>query len=160
MTEPTSPARQAWAKLAPRERRGIALAAGAVGLALLWLLALAPALRSVQSLPGELERAELELQQMQALATEATGLRATPAVSSEQALAALNTATAELGAAGKLQIQGDRAVLTLNGVDAVALRTWLERARGAARARPLEAQLNRAGNGYSGTLVLGLGSAP
>jgi general secretion pathway protein M len=157
---PAAQLRLFWGKLAPRERRGVALAGATLGGLLLWLFALAPALRSVQSLPIDIDRAELQLQQMQALAAEASGLRATPPVTSAQALAALNSATAELGAAGRLQIQGDRAVLTLSGVDGSALRTWLERARGAARARPLEAQLSRSGNGYSGTLVLGLGAPP
>ena len=40
---------------------------------------------------------------------------------------------------------------------------WLGEVRGAARARPVEAQLTRAANGYSGSLVLqlpGAGAAP
>ena len=53
-----------------------------------------------------------------------------------------------------LALQGDRAVLTLNGVGTGALRDWLAEARTGARARPLEANLARAAQGYSGTLVV------
>jgi len=54
-------------------------------------------------------------------------------------------------------VQGDRAVLTLSGVGTGALRDWLAEARSGARARPLEANLTRAAQGYSGTLVVVLG---
>ena len=70
------------------------------------------------------------------------------------------SATERLGAQGKLLLQGDRATLTLTGVDPEALRTWLSEARSGARARPVDAQLQRGAAGYSGTLSLTLGAAP
>ncbi|HEY1393543.1 MAG TPA: type II secretion system protein GspM, partial [Methylibium sp.] len=66
------------------------------------------------------------------------------------------SATERLGQAARLAVQGDRATLTLNGVSGDALVAWLDGARHAARARPIEAQLARSGTGYSGTLVLAL----
>ncbi len=69
-------------------------------------------------------------------------------------------ATASLGAAGRLSVQGDRATLSVTGVDAPALREWLEAARSAARARPVEAQLMRSGDGYTGTLMVSIGGPP
>ena len=74
--------------------------------------------------------------------------------------AALKAATERLGDKAKLSLQGDRAVLTLNGAGTEALRGWLAEARSGARARPLEANLLRAGTGYSGTLVLSIGGNP
>ena len=50
-------------------------------------------------------------------------------------------------------------MLTLNGASTSQLRGWLAEARSGARARPLEANLSRAGGGYSGTLVVTLGGA-
>jgi general secretion pathway protein M len=74
-----------------------------------------------------------------------------------QAAAALQSATARLGPQGRLLLQGERAILTLNGVGTSALRDWLAEARTGARARPLEANLSRAGTGISGTVVLAIG---
>jgi general secretion pathway protein M len=55
-------------------------------------------------------------------------------------------------------MQGDRASLTLNGVSPEALRGWLLEARSAARVRPVEAQLARGPQGFTGTLVVSLSS--
>jgi general secretion pathway protein M len=57
-------------------------------------------------------------------------------------------------------VQGERAVLTLNGVGPQALREWLQEARSAARARPLEANLSRGPAGFSGSIVLSTGGTP
>jgi len=57
-------------------------------------------------------------------------------------------------------IQGERATLTLNtGVNPEALRAWLNEARSGARARPVEAQLQRGPLGYTGTIGVALGGA-
>jgi general secretion pathway protein M len=155
-----APLRQWWRALPGRERRLLLMAAGLVGLALLWWLALQPALRTLRSAPAEIEAAEAQLRAMQRLAAESTELRNTPPVNSEQAAAALRAATERLGERAKLSLQGDRAVLTLNGVATSQLRDWLGEARSGARARPVEASLLRSGEGFSGTLVLAIGGAP
>ena len=72
-------------------------------------------------------------------------------------------ASEALGTAGRLQLVGDRATLTLTGVNGTQLRDWLAEARSAARARPTEANLTRGPQGYSGSIVVllpGAGSAP
>jgi general secretion pathway protein M len=94
---------------------------------------------------------------MQRLAAEAAQLRAQPAVSAVQSTAALQAATDRLGDSGRLALQGDRAVLTLNGASPAQLRDWLSEARSGARARPVQAQLTRGDNGYSGTLAVAFG---
>jgi general secretion pathway protein M len=155
-----APLRAWWRALPARERRliRVALAVSVVGL--LWLVAVQPALQTLRSAPATLDAAEAQLQAMQRLAAEAGELRATPPVNPEQAAAALQAATARLGEQGRLSLQGDRAVLTLNGVGTSALRDWLAEARSGARARPVEASLMRGAQGYSGTLVLAIGGAP
>ena len=155
-----APLRQWWRSLPGRERRLLGVAGGVLGLALLWWLALAPALGTLRSAPAEIETAEAQLRAMQRLAAEVTELRSTPPVNSEQAAAALRAATERLGEQARLSLQGDRAVLTLNGVGTSQLRDWLAEARSGARARPVEASLLRSGSGFSGTLVVAIGGAP
>jgi general secretion pathway protein M len=155
-----APLRAWWRALSARDRRltRVALVVAVVGM--LWLAAVQPALQTLRSAPAALDAAEAQLQTMQRLATEASELRATPPVNPEQASAALQAATARLGDQGRLSLQGDRAVLTLNGVGTSALRDWLAEARSGARARPVEASLMRGTQGFSGTLVLAIGGAP
>ena len=151
----------AWWRSLPARDRSLALLAGAVlGLFLLWLLVLQPALATLRQAPLEMDRLDMQYQTMQRLAAESAELRATPPVNPEQAQAALKAATERLGDKAKISLQGDRAVLTLNGAGTEALRGWLAEARSGARARPLEANLMRSGSGYSGTLVLSVGGAP
>lgn len=149
-----------WQGLAARERRLVAGAALVLGAYLLWALALQPAWRTIQRAGAELEALDRQLQTMQALADEAHQLRETPPVAPDRAADALQAATARLGPQGRLLLQGDRAILTLNGAGTSALRDWLAEARTGARARPLEANLSRAGSGISGTVVLAIGGAP
>ena len=155
-----APLRQWWRALPGRERCLLLVAGAVLGLALMWWLALAPALRTLRSSPADIEAAEAQLRAMQRLSAEATELRSTPPVNSEQAAAALRAATERLGEQAKLSLQGDRAVLTLNSVATSQLRDWLAEARSGARARPVEASLLRSGTGFSGTLVVAIGGAP
>lgn len=149
-----------WQGLAARERRLVAVAALVLGGYLLWALAVQPAWRTIARAGAEIDALDRQLQAMQALADEARQLRDTPPVAPDQAAAALQSATARLGAQGRLLLQGDRAILTLNGAGTGALRDWLAEARTGARARPLEANLSRAGSGLSGTVVLAVRGAP
>jgi general secretion pathway protein M len=146
-----------WQGLAERERLMLGAGAAVLGLFLLWALAVAPALRTLKTAPAELEQLEQQLQQMRRLAGETKELRALPALPAAQALPALKAATERLGDKARLQVQGDRAVLTLNGVSGPELRALLAETRGGARARATEAQLTRGALGYSGNLVLAIG---
>ena len=155
-----APLRARWQGLARREQTLLAVVAAIVALALLWLVAVQPAWRTLARAPAEIDTLDAQLQTMQRQAAEAQELRAAPPVTPDQAAAALKAATARLGDKAKLALQGERAVLTLSGVGSGALRDWLAEARAGARARPLEANLARATQGYSGTLVVGLGGPP
>ncbi len=152
----TAPWRERWQAMAPRERRIAGWLGWAVGLVLLWFVAVAPAWRSVSTAPARLDQLDAQLQQMQRLAGEATALRALPPVGGLQAQAALKTATDALGAAGRLQLGGDRATVTFTNATGTQVRDWLAEARSAARTRPIEANLTRGPQGYSGSVIVQL----
>lgn len=150
----------AWAARAPRERLLVGLAAAVLGAYLTWALAIAPAWRSTRAAPARLEQLELQLQQMQRLAAEVKELRATPPLPPEQSQAVLGAAAGRLGDRARLTLQGNRATLTITGLPADELTAWLAEVRAAARARVVEAQLNRTPQGlYAGSVVLAWGGA-
>lgn len=152
--------RARWAALKPQERQGLGLAAALLGALLLWSLWLQPTLRTLREAP--LQRAALatQLQQMRQQAAEVRSLRERPPLAAGQAEAALQAATAALGAGNRVQMQGDRAVVALQGVSGEALLGWLRELRAGARALPVELKLRRQGELYSGSAVLALASAP
>jgi len=143
-----------WQARAPRERLAIAAMAFAVGVLLVWLIAVQPALRTLRETPLELDRLETQWQQIQLAALESATLRTASPVPPQQAAEALRAATERLGGKGRIALQGDRATLTFSAVPFEALRNWIGEARSAARARPIEAQLQKGASGYSGTITI------
>ena len=154
-----APAATWWAARSARDRRLLGLAGAVLGLFMTWTLAVQPAWRTLSLASAQRESLDAQWQAMQRLALEAKELRGAPPVSIEQSSAALRAATERLGDKGRLALQGERAVLTLQGVSSSQLRDWLAEARSGARARPVEARLSRAAQGYSGTVVVALGGA-
>ena len=152
-------ATQAWKARTPRERQAVTLVAAVLALFLVWIVFVLPALTSLRDAPAQLNQLDAQMQQMQRLAAESRELRGIAPVSPSQAAAALKAATDRMGDAGKINLLGDRATLTLNGASPEALRAWLSEARNAARARPIEAQLLRGPKGYSGTIAVNLAGA-
>lgn len=159
LTTRLAPALEGWRALPLRQRSLVLLAAAVLGAYLLWAVAVQPALRTLRSAPPQIDALDQQWQSMQRLASEATELRAAPTVNTAQASAALKAASDRLGDKARLNVQGDRAVITLNGVGTEALRGWLKEVRVGARARLVEATLSRAAQGFSGTIVLALGAA-
>jgi general secretion pathway protein M len=151
--------RTRWQAVGARERRLIGLALGVLGAFVVWSVAIQPAWRTLRDAPQTLDRLDAQLLQMRALGAEVRELRAAPGQNVEQSTQALQAASARLGGQARLSLQGDRAVLTLNGVSSSQLRQWLAEARAGARARPVEAQLSRTAQGFSGNIVLSLGAA-
>ena len=151
--------RARWTVLAQRERAGAAGAAALIGVLLLWSVAVQPAWRTLREAPARIDQQGAQLQNLQRLAAEAAELRAIAPVSTAQASAALQGAVARLGGRATLQLQGDRAVVTVNGLAGDELRDWLSEVRNAARGRATEVQLTRGAQGYAGTLVLSFGSS-
>lgn len=157
VSQALAPARQWWAVLSARDRRLVALAGAVLGLFLTWTVAVQPAWRTLQVAPAQREALDAQWQVMQRLAADAKALRAASPVSAEQSAAALKAATERLGDNGRLALQGERAVLTVQGASTSQIRDWLAEARSGARARPVEARLAQTAQGYSGTVVVALG---
>jgi general secretion pathway protein M len=153
-TSAAAPLRQRWQAMAPRERRVATIAAWLIGLTLVWFVAIAPAWRSVASATARLDQLDVQLQQMQRLAAEAATLRALPPVGALQSQSALKAATDALGPAGRLMLGGERATVTFTNATGAQVRDWLSEARSAARVRPIEANLTRGAQGYSGTVIV------
>jgi len=157
MSAALAPLRARWAALSARERTGITLAASAIALTLVWAVAVQPAWRTLRSAPVQQAQLDAAWQRMQRDAAEARRLRALPPVAPTLAAQTLQAATARLGTAGKLQLQGERAVLTLDGANGEAIAQWLAEVRRGARARAVEAKLDATGDGYSGRITVTLG---
>lgn len=147
-----------YAALEARERQMVAIIAGAVAFLVVWLIFVRPAWKTLDDAPLLRAQADAQLLQMQAISNEAKQLRALPPVPQSVAEQVLKAATDDLGGKGKLSVQNDRAILTVTGANGEDLRKWLIQARGGARARPIEANLTRVGEGYNGTLVVAIGS--
>jgi general secretion pathway protein M len=147
-----------YAKLDARERQMVIVIAGLLAFLLVWLILVRPAWKTLDEAPALRAQADAQLLQMQAISSEAKQLRALPPVSQPVAEQVLKSATADLGGKAKISVQGDRATLSVTGINGEDLRKWLLQARGGARARPVEATLTRAGDGYNGTLVVAIGS--
>ena len=148
---------QVMARLNARERRLVQVAAAVVGLGLIWWLGISPALQTLRRAPERQAQLSQQLAEVQRMAATAAALREqgnarVPA--RNEALGALERATASLGPQGQLSVLGDRATLTLRKADPTALAQWLAQARLNARVSPVESQLTREGSGWSGSVVL------
>ena len=133
-----------FAALAPREQRLVLAAGAVVALALLWWIALAPALATLRAAPARHAALDAQLQRMQTLQAEAQQLQAAPKSSPADAVGALRTAlNQKLGSAAQLNVVGDRATITFKGAPADALAQWLAQVRSNARTAPLEARWAR-----------------
>ncbi len=151
-----APLRARWQALGARERRLVTAMGWVLGIALLWLVAVAPAWRIVGSAPARLDELDAQLLQMQRQAGEARHLRGAPAVGLTQAQAAVKGASDSLGGVARLTLGGERASVVFTNASGTQLREWLAEVRGAGRARVVEANLTRGAQGYSGTVVLAL----
>ena len=147
-----------YAKLDARERQMVIAIGGLLAFLLVWLVLVRPAWKTLDEAPALREQADAQLLQMQAISNEAKRLRALPPVPQPVAEQVLKSATDDLGGKAKISVRGNRATLSVTGINGEDLRKWLLQARGGARARPVEATLTRAGDGYNGTLVVAIGT--
>lgn len=150
-----------WRSVSPREQRLVLLAGVLIGLALLWWMALAPALAVLKTAPAQHVALDVQIQQMQRLQAQAKALQAQPVLSMDEARLALDAALKPLGAGAQMTVQLDRVTVSLKAVPANALAQWLATVRQNARTVPVEAHLvrNPAGS-WDGSLVLTLGGRP
>ena len=147
-----------WRAVPAREQRLALLALLATSLALLWWLALAPALAVLRAAPAQHRALDGQLQQMLGLQAQAKALQAQPVLPVDETRRALEAALKSLGPGAQMAVQVDRATVTLKAVPAAALAQSLATARQNAHAALMEAHLvrNPAGS-WDGTLVLNLG---
>ena len=144
LTTALTPARARWAALAPREQTLVSGMAAVVVLALLWWVAIAPALRTLQSAESQRRTLDAQWQTMQSLQVQARAMQSQPSINRGDALRALESSVKQqLGATAQLTVLGDRATVTLRGTSADALAQWLAQVRVNARALPSEARLTR-----------------
>jgi general secretion pathway protein M len=150
--------RTRWAGLAPRERALVGGAVALVALALLWWVALAPALATLRSAETQHRVLDNQLQHMRRLQAQARAMQAQPRQNHDDAMRQLEAAIRQqLGVSARYSIAGDRVTITLTNTPAQALAQWLTQVRTNARAIPGEARLTRnAAGGWDGTLVLTL----
>jgi general secretion pathway protein M len=150
--------RARWAALAPREQALVAAAAGLVALALLWWIALGPALATLRSAEAQHRTLDDQLLRMRRLQAQARAMQSQPRQSPDESMRQLEAAIRQqLGVAARYSIAGDRVTVTLTNVPAPALAQWLSQVRTNARAIPGEAKLTRnPAGGWDGSLVLAL----
>ena len=152
-----------WRQMKPREKRLTLIAGTFVFLAILWWLALAPAIKTIKQAPEQLRKLDGQLQAMQVMSSEAKALQNQPKLGLDDAQAALQSSvTQRFGSTAQLSMTGERATLILKNANPQELAQWLTQARVNARALPSEVKLNRSANtsagkvGWDGTLVLSL----
>lgn len=152
------PLRTAWKGLSARERRMLAVAGVVLLVAVLWLVAIAPALRTLRDAPPQRAMQEQQLSQMRQWQSEVRALKQQPRISPEESQRVLQELGERLLGPGSVTLQGAQAQARLQGVPPEALAQWLQQARTLARAVPQEMQLERTSDGWSGAMVLRLPS--
>jgi general secretion pathway protein M len=134
----------AWARRSPREQQLLGIGFWVLALAALWMLALAPALRTWQEAPARQALLDTQSQRMRQLQAQAQSLQKPAAISRTDAAQWLEKSLTELGPNARISIQGDSATLSLQAAPAAALAHWLSQARDNAQALPTQAQLQHA----------------
>ena len=141
-----APLQQRWNALAQREQNLVLMAGSVVLLALVWWIAIAPALNSLRTAPARQAAAESQLQAMLQMQAQAELLRQQPQGNAADIRNLLEQSVkTELAANAQLQWLGNRAQITLTNTPAPALARWLTQVRDNSHASVAEMKLNRAG---------------
>jgi general secretion pathway protein M len=150
--------RARWTTLAPREKLLVAAAAAVIAIAIVWLVAIGPALSTLRSADEQRRTLDAQLLRMLALQAQAQSMQAQPAQNRDEALRQLELSVRQrLGTSGRMVISGDRVTITLTATPADALAQWLTQARVNAHALPGEVHLTRnSGGSWEGSVVLAL----
>ena len=144
-----------WNALARREQQALLVALVLMLGAVLWWVALAPALSTLRSAPQQQRLLETQLQHMQLLQQQAKTLQAQPPLTLAESRRLLEASVKTLGPNAQLTVVGERVTLTLKGASADAMAQWLTQTRLTARVSPAEARLVRNAAGtWDGAMVL------
>jgi len=153
------PLRGRWAQSSAREKTLLRTGAALLALALLWWVAISPALRTLRDAQLRGPALQTQMQAMLQLQARAQALQAQPKLPAADSKALLEAALPTLGAMARMTVSGERATITLEGSTAEALAQWLAQVRLNAHARPLEMHLTRTQGLWSGRMVLQWASA-
>lgn len=146
-----------WQVLARRERQWLVAGTLLVLAALVWWLAISPALLTLRSAASQRLLLDAQLLQMQSLQAQAKALQAQPRIAPDEARRLLDASVKSFGTTAQLQMAGERATVSFKGASADALAQWLLQVRLNVRTVPSEARLTRAANGsWDGTVTLNL----
>jgi general secretion pathway protein M len=158
MSAPMDALRARWAAFAPREKAMVAVAAAVVGLALVWMIFIGPALATLHTADEQRRTLDTQIARMLAMQTQAQAMQSQPKVGRDETIRQLELSVRQrLGTTARTMISGDRVTVTLTGAPADTLAQWLSQVRAAAHALPAEAHMNRNANGtWEGTIVLAL----
>jgi general secretion pathway protein M len=154
----TGTAHQLWQQRSTRERLLLSVGTVVIGLALIWGVGLAPALRTWQEAPARQAQLEEQTQQMLRLQYQAQNLKKQQAFSRSEAIQWLENHLRELDPQAKLTPQAEHMQVSLQAAPADKLANWLTQAREQAHARPVQAQLKHSARPAGDNTVLWNGS--
>jgi len=163
--KPATVLQDRWHALPGREQNLLLAALALVLVALLWWLALSPALATLKTAEQQRGALDAQLQLMQGLQAQAKTLQAQPRITMDEARRLLEASVKPMGAGAQLAITGERVSVTFKGIAAEALVQWLTQVRQNVRAVPTQARLVRSAPAAAGpaqaltwdaTLVLNL----
>lgn len=155
-----------WQSMQKREQRLVLGAAVLVVLALIWWLAISPALQALRKFDTDYLALEQQIERMQGLRQQALALREQSQSSSINPASAQrnlqNATTNILGSSGNIQTVGDRATVRLQNATAANTAQWLKQVRETARALPVQVDITSSGASssptWNGTITLRLPS--
>jgi len=153
-----APVQTRWAQLSRREQSRVRGALLILALALVWFVALRPAIATLRNAKSQGPQLRAQLQDMLQLQAQAHVLQALPPAQTQDSKNLLEAALPTLGAMAQMSLTGDRVTITLEGSSADALAQWLTQARLNARARPLELHLTQSQGLWKGRIVLQMAS--
>jgi general secretion pathway protein M len=152
-----------WGLVSVREQRWLLAALALVLAALLWWLALAPALATLKAASQQQRQLDAQLQQMQRLQAQAKALQTQTRIPLDEARRLLEASVKPLGATAQMVVTANGVTLNFKSIAADALAQWLTQVRQNSHAVPVEARMVRGAAGapgttatWNGTLVLHL----
>lgn len=148
-----------FAQLSPREQTGIRWALVVLGSAVLWFVAIAPALQVWQKSQSQLSVLAQQHADMLALQVQAKQWQSRKALSTEASAQMLQSLCANLGEKVKCSRQALRMTVDVKGVSPQALAQAWAQARSQAQAVLLETHLQRQGDAWDGQWIWALPEA-
>jgi general secretion pathway protein M len=142
-----------FAQLRPREQTGIRWALVVLGSAVLWFVAIAPALQVWQKSQSQLSVLAQQHADMLALQAQAKQWQSRSALSTEASVQMLQSLCANLGEKVKCSRQALRMTVDVKGVSPQALAQAWAQARSQAQAVLLETHLQRQGDAWNGQWI-------